>query len=66
MSIDTKIAYRDNPLLKRIGVEHKYTEEQVQEYIKCSKDPVYFCMNYIKIVNVDDGLINFNKLISTI
>ena len=60
MTVDTKVAYRDNPLLKRVGVEHKYTEEQVQEYIKCSKDPVYFCMNYIKIVNVDEGLINFN------
>ena len=55
-----KDSYRDNLLLKKVGVEHKYTEEQVQEYIKCSKDPVYFCMNYIKIVNVDDGLINFN------
>jgi hypothetical protein len=52
-------AYRDNPLLKKVGVEHKFTEEQVQEYIKCAKDPVYFCMNYIKIVNVDEGLIPF-------
>jgi hypothetical protein len=55
-----KDSYRDNLLLKKVGVEHQYTEEQVQEYIKCSKDPVYFCMNYIKIVNVDEGLINFN------
>ena len=54
-----KDSYRDNPLLKKVGVEHKYTQEQVEEYIKCSKDPVYFCMNYIKIVNVDEGLINF-------
>ena len=55
-----KESYRDNLLLKKVGVEHKYTEQQVQEYIKCSKDPVYFCMNYIKIVNVDEGLIKFN------
>jgi hypothetical protein len=60
MATQNKDSYRDNPLLKKVGVEHKYTEEQVQEYIKCSKDPVYFCMNYIKIVNVDEGLINFN------
>ena len=60
MAVNTKDSYRDNPLLKKVGVEHQYTEEQVQEYIKCSKDPVYFCMNYIKIVNVDEGLINFN------
>ena len=55
-----KDSYRDNPLLKKVGVEHKYTQEQVEEYIKCSKDPIYFCVNYIKIVNVDEGLINFN------
>lgn len=60
MTVNAKIAYRDNPLLKRVGIDHEYTEEQVQEYIKCSKDPVYFCMNYIKIVNVDEGLMNFN------
>jgi hypothetical protein len=59
MAIQNKDSYRDNILLKKVGVEHKFTEEQVQEYIKCSKDPVYFCMNYIKIVNVDEGLINF-------
>ena len=59
MAVKSNDAYRDNPLLKKVGVEHKFTEEQVEEYIKCSKDPVYFCMNYIKIVNVDEGLIPF-------
>lgn len=54
-----KDSYRDNPLLKKVGVEHKFTQEQVEEYIKCSQDPVYFCKNYIKIVNVDEGLMNF-------
>ena len=57
--MNQKDSYRDNPLLKKVGVQHEYTEEQIQEYVKCSKDPVYFCMNYIKIVNVDEGLINF-------
>jgi len=52
-------SYRDNPLLKKVGVQVNFTEEQVKEYIKCSEDPVYFCMNYIKIVNVDEGLMNF-------
>jgi len=52
-------AYRDNPLLKKAGVKVEYTQEQVDEYIKCSKDPIYFAKNYIKIVNVDEGLINF-------
>jgi hypothetical protein len=59
MAIQNKDSYRDNPLLKRVGIEHKYTKEQVEEYMKCAEDPVYFCINYIKIVNVDEGLINF-------
>ena len=54
-----KESYRDNPLLKRAGVQVEYTQEQVQEYIKCSKDPIYFAENYIKIVNVDEGLMPF-------
>ena len=59
MATANKDSYRDNPLLKRSGVEVSYTQEQVDEYIKCAKDPVYFAVNYIKIVNVDEGLINF-------
>jgi hypothetical protein len=54
-----KDSYRDNPLLKKTGVQLKYTQEQVQEYMKCAKDPVYFAENYIKIVNVDNGLMSF-------
>jgi hypothetical protein len=55
-----KDSYRDNLLLKKVGVEHKFSKLEVEEYIKCAEDPIYFCMNYIKIVNVDEGLINFN------
>lgn len=55
-----KDSYRDNPLLKRAGVQHNYTEEEIKEYILCSKDPVYFAEKYIRIVNVDRGLIPFD------
>ena len=51
--------YLGNPNLKKSGISLKFTEKQIQEYIKCSKDPVYFAKNYIKIVNVDQGLIPF-------
>jgi hypothetical protein len=51
--------YLGNDNLKRIGVELQYTEEQVKEIIKCSEDPVYFIRNYVKIVNVDKGLVPF-------
>ena len=59
MATASKDSYRDNPLLKKVGVEHKFTKEQIEEYVKCAEDPVYFCINYIKIVNVDEGLIPF-------
>jgi hypothetical protein len=59
MAVQNKDSYRDNPLLKKVGVEHPYTQEQAEEYAKCASDPVYFAINYIKIVNVDEGLIPF-------
>jgi hypothetical protein len=59
MVTSSKDSYRDNPLLKKVGVEHPYTQEQAEEYAKCASDPVYFAINYIKIVNVDEGLIPF-------
>ena len=57
--LDDKDSYRDNPLLKKVGVTVEYTQEQIEEYIKCSKDPIYFAENYITIVNVDVGLMKF-------
>jgi hypothetical protein len=52
--------YLGNDRLKRVGVELSYTEEQVKEIIKCTEDPVYFIRTYVKIVNVDLGLIPFD------
>lgn len=36
------------------------TAEQVAEFVKCARDPIYFIENYYKIVHVDHGLIQFN------
>ena len=55
----TKQSYRDNPKLKRVGVQINYTEEQVLEYRKCAKDPIYFA-KYINIVSLDHGIIPFD------
>lgn len=52
--------YLGNPNLKKAGVKVNYTEEQVREYHKCAKDPEYFITTYMRIVNVDKGLVNFN------
>ena len=52
--------YKGNPNLKGPGQELSFTEEQIKEFIKCSKDPIYFIENYVKIVSIDHGLIPFN------
>ena len=52
--------YLGNPNLKRANVNTNFTPEQVQEFIACSQDPVYFIRNYIKIVNLDQGIVGFD------
>jgi hypothetical protein len=52
--------YLGNPLLKKANTQIEFTEAQIIEFLKCKDDPVYFAENYIKIVNVDDGLVPFN------
>ena len=32
----------------------------MKEFIKCSKDPIYFIKKYIKIVSLDEGVIPFD------
>ena len=51
--------YNGNASLKRLGVEISYTENQIAEIVKCSEDPIYFIRTYVKIVNVDKGLVPF-------
>ena len=51
--------YLGNPNLKRANIEQEFSPEQVQEFVKCSQDPLYFIRNYINIVNIDEGLIPF-------
>jgi len=52
--------YLGNQNLKAAGVSVPFTEEQVKEYLKCSKDPVHFIKKYIKIVSLDEGLVPFD------
>jgi len=51
--------YLGNPNLKKVGTEIQFTKEQIQEYLKCKEDPVYFAMNYIKIISLDEGIVPF-------
>jgi hypothetical protein len=54
-----KGAYLGNPNLKAANVPVEFTEEQIGEYLRCSEDPVYFIKNYVKIVNLNEGLVPF-------
>jgi len=49
--------YYLNPNIKKVNLVENYTPDQIQEYIKCSEDPIYFIEKYVKIISVDKGLI---------
>jgi hypothetical protein len=52
--------YKGNPNLKAENVQIEFTKENIEEYIRCKENPIYFAKNYIKIVSLDDGLIPFS------
>ena len=64
--------YLGNSLLKKADVQHNFTKEEIEEFIKCRDDILYFLETYAKIVHVDEGLIPFKlypfqrELINTI
>ena len=64
--------YLGNPNLVKVGVKNEYTKDQIIEYQKCAEDPIYFMVNYIKIVSLDEGLVPFKmygfqkKIVETI
>lgn len=64
--------YLGNNLLKKVGTNVEWTQEMVSEWIRCKDDPVYFTEKYIKIINLNDGLVNFipydyqREIISTV
>ena len=51
--------YLGNPNLKKANVAQNFTKKQVAEFLKCAGDPVYFSQNYVKIINLDEGLVPF-------
>ena len=52
--------YNGNINVKRDGAVVQYTQLEVEEYIKCSKDPAYFARTYCKVINLDSGLVAFD------
>ena len=51
--------YLGNANLKAAGVKINFSDKQVEEYMRCSNDPIYFINNYVKIVSLDKGTIPF-------
>ena len=51
--------YLGNPNLKKANVGQEWTKEEILEYQRCMKDPLYFIQTYVKIVSLDEGLIPF-------
>ena len=39
--------YLGNPNLKKANTRTEFSAKQVQEFIKCKKDPIYFAKNLI-------------------
>ena len=51
--------YNNNPNLPREDWKHDFTHHEIDEFIKCAGDPVYFATTYMRIINVDRGLMPF-------
>ena len=56
----TNDVYLGNPNLKKAGTPIQFTKKQIQEWVKCKKDPIYFATHYIKIISLDEGLVPFD------
>lgn len=52
--------YLGNINVKRDGVQQQWAEHEVLEYAKCMSDPSYFARKYVKIISLDEGLVNFD------
>jgi hypothetical protein len=56
---NAEMGYLGNPQVKRDGVQQQFTKDEVSEYLKCMKDPIYFAKNYVKVISLDRGLVPF-------
>ena len=51
--------YKNRIGVKAAGVRLNFTQQQVDEYVHCAQDPIYFIKTYCKIIHIDRGLIPF-------
>ena len=53
-------SYNGNINVKRDGIVQNFTENEIQEYVKCIKEPAYFASTYCKVISLDKGLVPFS------
>ena len=51
--------YLGNPNLKKANTPIQFSAKQIEEFLRCKNDPVYFAQKYVKIVSLDEGLVPF-------
>ena len=49
-----------NPQIKRAFATDEYTPKMIMELARCSKDPIYFMRNYVKVQHPTKGVIPFD------
>ena len=52
MEYQRSVNYNNNPLLKKANIQLDFTQDQIEEYVKCSEDPVYFIKNYVLLSDI--------------
>ena len=52
-------SYNGNLNVKRDGITHSFSNNELSEYIKCMENPAYFAITYCKIISLDKGLVPF-------
>ncbi len=53
-------AFSGNHSLPAADATYDFTAEEIREFVKCKNDPVYFIRTYMRIINVDKGLVPFD------
>lgn len=51
--------FKGNASLPPADATYAYSVDELREFVKCSQDPVYFIKTYMKIIQVDKGLVPF-------
>lgn len=52
--------YLGNDRVKKDGVVTNWTQQELLEYQKCMQDPKYFTKTYCKVINLNEGLVDFD------